>query len=84
MQTEIPTAEIYDLCIIIFIGVCSRCRKRLGKIRREVPAEEVEEVSVRMCAVSLVRCSTYKNHMMLNVRLIFSIMVLFTRRVEGG
>ena len=49
-----------------------------------MPAEEVEEVSVRMCAMNLVRCSTYKNHMMLNVRLIFSIMVLFTRRMEGS
>ena len=79
-----PTAEIYDLCIIIFIGACSRCQKRLGQIRREPPAEEVEEVSVRMCAMSLVRCNTYKNHMMLNVRLIFSIMILFTRTMEGG
>ena len=49
-----------------------------------MPAEEVEEVSVRMCAVNLASCNTYKNHMMLNVRLIFSIMVLFTRRNGRG
>jgi len=86
MQAEIPTvenSEIYHFSIIIFIGVCSRCRKRLSKIRQEVPAEEVKEVSVKMSTMNLVRYSMYKNHMMLNAGLNFSIMDLFTGDCKG-
>ena len=45
-------SEIYYLHVII--GVCSCCRKRLGKIGPEVPTGGVKEVSVEMYAMSLV------------------------------